>query len=493
MADLILKPQPVQRAFIEAKQKIVFFGGGGGGGKTWSILADNTQFIHDMNYFSVFFRNTTTELETNLWPEALKMYRPLLEHQSGPLQGKWKGFARIRDKNHEIIFPSGAKSRFAFLELDKHADSWYGSELSRVYFDECQKFSQYAYDIIRSRLRSKAYVESCFRASLNPDSSHWCYPYIKPFLDEEGFPRKELSGKTRYFLIVKGDLYTSWDELELKLQFPDKNPQTYTYIPSTLEDNKILQEIEPTYKDSLDALPEKKRKQMLLGCWAVGDDEGMYFQRNKLKKIKVKDLPKDLVLYNGVDTASEAITDNNRSPDWTYQTKIAKGSDGFYYIVGANRCRDFVGARNQKIINWAKEDMKHFGRNVIVVPSVDPGAAGKVAFQEFAKQLTQEGIKVKPDPMPNNKGKGTKYEPFSDAVHNGLVYICEELFDPEILEDWYRQSEMFDGKTRSTTHRKDDAPDSAASAFNLACRSKTHKPIPFSSINSPSMKAQMEL
>lgn len=463
------------------------------GGKTWSILADNTKYINDPNYFSVFFRNTTTELETNLWPEALKMYRGLLEHQSGPLKGRWMGAARIKDKTKEIIFPSGAKSRFAFLELDKHADAWYGAELSRVYMDEFQKFSQYAYDIIRSRLRSKAKVESSLRATLNPDSTHFCYDYVKAFLDDEGFPIKALSGKTRYFLIVKGDLYTAWTPEELIQIFPDKIPQTYTYIPATLEDNKILQELEPTYRDTLDALPEKKRKQLLLGCWAQGEDEGTYFQRNKLKKIKVADLPKDLFVFVGTDTASEPITDNNRCPDFTYQTKLAKGNDGFYYLVGANRCRESIGARNQKILNWAKEDIKHFGKNVIIVPSVDPGAAGKVAFQEFAKQLTIEGIKCKADPMPNNKGKGVKYEPFSDAVHNGLVYICEELFDKEILEDWYRQNEMFDGKTRSTATRKDDAPDSAASAFNLACKSKTHKAIPFSSIDSPTMKAQMGL
>jgi len=451
-------------------------------------LADNVKYKDDPNYFSVFFRNTTTELETNLWPEALKMYRPLLEYQSGPLKGKWIANAKIKDKTKEIMFPSGAKSRFAFLELDKHADAWYGAELSRVYMDEFQKFSQYSFDIIRSRLRSKAQVESCLRATLNPDSSHFCYEYVKAFLDSEGFPVKELSGKTRYFLIVKGDLYTAWTEEELRKDFPDKNPQSYTYVPSTIEDNKILLSLESSYKDSLDSLPERKRKQLLLGCWAQNEDEGTYFQRNKLKKIKPCDLPNELSVFVGTDTASEPVTDNNRGPDWTYQTKIGKGNDGFYYIVGANRCRETIGARNQKIINWAKEDMKYFGRNVTVTPSIDPGAAGKAAYMEFAKQLTSEGIKCKADPMPSNKGKGTKYEPFSDACHNGLVYICEDLFDREILEDWYKQNEMFDGKTRSTATRKDDAPDSAASAFNLACKSKVHKPIPFGTIDSPSLK-----
>ena len=90
---------------------------------TWAILADNLKYVHDPNYFSVFFRNTTTELETNLWPEAIKMYRPFLEHQSGPNKGKWIGQAKIKDKDKTIIFPNGAKSRFSYMEYDKHADS----------------------------------------------------------------------------------------------------------------------------------------------------------------------------------------------------------------------------------------------------------------------------------------------------------------------------------------------------------------------------------
>jgi len=54
-----------------------------GGGKTWSILVDNLFGVHDPDYFSVFFRKTNNELETNLWPEAKKMYEPLLKNSKG--------------------------------------------------------------------------------------------------------------------------------------------------------------------------------------------------------------------------------------------------------------------------------------------------------------------------------------------------------------------------------------------------------------------------
>lgn len=204
-------------------------------GKTWSILVDNLRFVDDPNYHSVFFRNTTTELETNLWPEAKKMYKPLLEYQSGPLKGKYIGPSRIKDKDHTIIFPSGAICRFSYMQYDKDADAWYGAELSRAYFDEFQKVTEYQFHVIRSRLRSKAKFPSQMRCTLNPDQYHFVIDYVKPFLDEEGFPIKELSGVTRYFIIVKGVLYSSWDIKDLQEKFPDKVPKTYTYVPSTLK------------------------------------------------------------------------------------------------------------------------------------------------------------------------------------------------------------------------------------------------------------------
>lgn len=413
------------------------------------------QYAHDPNCFSVFFRNTTVELETNLWPEAVKMYKPYLEHSSGPLKGKWKSGAKIKDKAHEIIFPSGSKSKFAYMAIDKDADAYYGSELSRCYWDEFQRFSPYQFDILRSRLRSKANFKSVMRMTLNPDPTHFCYNWVKAFLDDEGYPIKDLSGKTRYYLIVSGELYTAWDKNELLEQFPNKNPLTYTYIPCTLADNKILEEMEPDYRDSLDSMPEAKRKQLLLGCWAKSEDEGTLFQRGWLTKVSKDKIPSDLKYVRAYDLASECPTENNRHPDWTYSVLMGKSTDGFYYLMDATRMRERPGARNQMILDQARKDAQLYG-DVTIITAIDPGAAGKVAFQEFSKQIVEAGYSCKSDPVPNNKSKKTKYTPVSDSTENGLVYVCEELFDPEILEDFYRQNELFDGVTRSSSHRKDD-------------------------------------
>ena len=434
--------------------------------KTWGILADNLRFIHDPNYYSVFFRRTNTELETNLWPEALKMYRPFLEYQTGPNKGKMIGKAHIREKDKTITFPSGAKSMFTYLEYDKHADRFYGAELSRAYFDEFQMQSEYAFHVIRSRLRSKAQFPSAMRCTMNPDQGHFVYNFVERYLDQDGFPLRELSGKTAWFLVVNGNVYTAWEKEELQKEFPGKNPKSYSYIPSTLEDNKILNDLEPDYKDTLDSLPEAKRKQMLLGCWHFTDTQCNYFDREWLHKTDT--LPNDVRTVRAWDLASEEPNPNNRFPDYTASVKMSKCKNGFYYIHGCSRFRKRPGARDNEILATCEED----GRDVYVGGTIDPGAAGKFAFTEWVKKLTEEGYLVKKDPMPNNKSKVKKFEPFSAAAQNGLVYILEDSFNSrEELEHFYNELEGFSDE-RSSANRKDDIADSCASAFNILTKER---------------------
>jgi hypothetical protein len=70
-----------------------------------------------------------------------------------------------------------------------------------------------------------ASVPKGIRGTLNPDKYHFVYDWVKPYIDEEGFPIKELSGKLRYYYRINNELITSWDRDELmnKYGVPDKN------------------------------------------------------------------------------------------------------------------------------------------------------------------------------------------------------------------------------------------------------------------------------
>lgn len=344
-----------------------------------------------------------------------------------------------------------------------------------------------------------AKVTKGIRCTLNPSSEHFCYDWVKPYLDDDGFPIKELSGKTRYFLIVNDELYTDWDYDTLYEKFYDPNldddkqkiPDTYTYIPSTLEDNEVLNTLDPSYRTVLDSLPEKKRKQLLFGCWSKDESSGMLFQRSWLNRISKENLPKTMNICRAWDLAGQPPTDDNKFPDFTYGLLVGKCSQGFYYILNGTKFQDRPGARNQRIINQAKADNNIWGE-VTVVTAIDPGSAGKEAYQAFAAQLTSERIKCKPDPAPNNNSKFKKYEPFSDACQNGLVFICEDLWEKEELEYYYRMNELFDGVTRSTARRKDDCCDSSGAAFNFLDQKKVYKTLITPTINSPTAIANRD-
>ena len=462
---------------------------GGGGGKSWAILVDNLQGVHDPDYFSVFFRNSTTEIDKGLWPEAKKMYEPLLLN----VKGKYKGKAHINEQTKTITFPSGARTSFSYLEYDKHADAWYGSELCKIYFDEFQKISKYAFDVLRSRNRSRAKVLKGIRCTLNPDNTHHCYEWILPFLDEEGYPIKEYSAKTRYFVIVNDVLYTDWDKEKLKEKFPNKNPLTYTYIPATLSDNEYLEKLDPEYRDNLDSLPEEKRKQMLLGCWADTGDKGIFFKREWLPVCNTP--PSNLTMCRAWDKAASEPTATYK-PDYTASIKLGKCRYGNYYIFGDyaltnkdpntetyGRFRKNAGERDQLIQDQAEID----GKDCTVIFPVDIGQAGKTEFQESSKKLFQEGFVVKSDPTPNNKKKVIKYQPVSSACQIGLVYLVENSFiNKETLDGFLTENERFTGG-RSSNQRHDDWADCFATAFNYLCKERVIKIVPRNQNNDPTL------
>lgn len=469
---------PHQLSFYDSDDTLVFFGGGAGGGKTFAALIDNLQGIHDPHYISAFFRTTTTEISKGLWLEAKSIYNDYLKTPDGKFIGK----AHISEKEKCITFPSGAKTYFSYLEQDKHADNWYGLEIAKIYFEECQFRSWYQFTTLLSRNRSKAQVKKGFRATLNPDRMHWVYSFVKRYLDDEGYPIKDLSGKTAYYLIVKDELFTAWTKEELIAMFPpekgqkEKVPLTYTYIPATVEDNKKLLEFDPTYKDKLDSLPEIKRRQLLEGCWVDVSNEGLYFREEWLKE--ADRIPTGSVKCRAYDLAFSEKTPTT-DPDYTVGIGMARCPQGDYYLFGDHieefgdkdsnikgRMRKRAGERDMIMLKQAQYDTPSVK---IVIPE-DAGAAGKDAFVQKVKFFTSHGFVVKRDVAAHNAKKLTKAEPFFSACENGIVYIVKDSFTKDTYRWLMKELSVFDGITKSGRNRKDDAVDTCATGFNYLAK-----------------------
>jgi len=136
---MVLKPQEgPQTTFFNLSDDmpLVFYGGSAGGGKSFALLLDCLKYADCPHFYGVYFRKTVKQLERTLWPLAKTLFLPYLTHQSGKLAGKFIGKAAIKEKQMCIIFPSGAKIEFSYLDRDQDCEhNWQGAELTAAYFD----------------------------------------------------------------------------------------------------------------------------------------------------------------------------------------------------------------------------------------------------------------------------------------------------------------------------------------------------------------------
>lgn len=241
----------------------------------------------------------------------------------------------------------------------------------------------------------------------------------------------------------------------------------------------------PSYLSFLKGLDPINRAQLLDGNWNVKPEGNNYFKRENL--VVVDKLPSRAVRCRAWDLASQEVTVQNKDCDFTAGVGMAKCPDGYYYIFGDyhpdnfdnlieehGRFRKRVGERD-KII--AKQGHHDGGTECTIVIPVDPAASGKVAYEELARRLIEQGLSVRPDPAVITHNKLRKFTPFSDAVEAGLVRIVKSSFDPKTYDSYLSELERFDGeRSGKSVIRKDDRADATATAFNFLVKRK-HVPI----------------
>jgi len=452
---VILAPQKgSQEEFIKAEAEIVFYGGAAGSGKSHALLMEPLKHINDPNYNAVFFRRTTAQLEGSLWPEAKKMY------------GVFKGL-KFHERRKTVIWPSGAKFKFDYMDLDKHADfNHQGLQYSAVFWDEFTHYSLYQFQYLRTRMRSAAKCTSYMKCSMNPDRDHFVFDWVEPFLLEEdildengnkinekrkGCPDKRLDGKIRYFLMVGDQVKTSWTKEELQKLYPHlaSMVSTYTFISGTIDDNPILDKLNPTYRHTLENQSEIQKQRLRYGNWLARPEGSGYFMRDWCDI--VTQAPLEAVRVRSWDIASSVPSDINPNPDWTAGVKMSKGKDGYYYVEHAKRVRDRPAGAKKYMLDTARDD----GTDVPVTVPQDPAAAGKAQALEHVKMFAENGHTCYT--MSTGKDKITRFAPFSALAEQGLVRIVEGSWN----EEFFAELEAFLGDGKG----KDDFVDATADAF----------------------------
>jgi predicted phage terminase large subunit-like protein len=367
------------------------------------------------------------------------MYRPLGAHP--------------REANLEWQFPSGARVAFAHLEHDDSVYSWQGSQVPLLGFDELSHFNYSQFWYMMSRNRSTSGVPGYIRATTNPDADSWVRKLIDWWIGDDGYPIQKRSGVLRWFIRINDNLiWADSKEALIKTYGKEALPKSLTFVPSSIHDNKILMEKDPSYLASLRALSRVDRLRLEKGNWNVRATAGSYFQREWFPIVDA--VPAGWIrAIRFWDRAATKPSEANPDPDWTRGMLVYKYADGRFCVADLKSAQDSPGQIETLIKNVAAHD----GPYVQVMSQQDPGSAGVAEAEHFVRMLQGYNVTT----ATTSKDKETRAKPVSAQAehHNILVYRAP----------W--NEAMFNELENFPEGKHDDIVDVLSASFNTLCGS----------------------
>lgn len=474
-----IRPHPgPQWQFLSTPADIAIYGGAAGGGKTFALLLEPLRHVGNSRFGAVCFRRELTRVtaEGGLWDESTDLYRPF-------------GARSRQSPRLEHVFPSGARLQFGHLEHEDDKDSWAGSQIALLLFDQLEEILEPQFWFLQSRNRSTSGVRSYLRATCNPvPPSHpvggWLAKLIQWWWDADtGFPIPERSGVLRWFVRIGEELQWADAADELRERFPDCLPQSLTFIGSKLEDNPSLEEADPAYRAKLMALPRVERERLLGGNWKVTAAGGGLF-RDWWFPIVPRD-PADLPSENGEPRGEAAYLRSVRAwdlastpgdGDRTAGVKVGRRADNGRVLI-----RDVVAGQYgpRQVKRLMADTMFRDGPRVVVRFPVDPAQAGKAQLADVTDFLRAEALRVGMEcpELVAVAPTGSKYvraRPLASAAQP-VEGDDPERFTPGNVDlvagswnaDFAAELHAFDGLGKQA----DDRVDAAADAYN-----EVHRP-----------------
>lgn len=441
MAKIEITPQRgPQFDFVRAKADIAIGGGSAGGGKTFALLLMPLRHIHRPHFGAVIFRREYPQItaEGGLWDKSCQIY----PHVSGT----------AREGYHEWRFPSGAKIRFAHMQREDDRYSWDGSEIPLICFDQAESFSWKQVSYMFSRNRTTCGVRPYIRMTCNPDPDCWLRTFLSWWIDDEtGLAIPERSGQLRYFVNVNDEIVWADSAAELTARFgPESAPRSCTFIPSTVYDNKILLQKNPSYLANLKALPKIERERLLGANWNVREAAGMYFQRHWFEIVETAPaVGRDIRYWDRA--ATDAASKNANRGSWTAGVKVRQHPGGIYYVTDMCRFQGSPHQVEQTIRQVASQD----GPGVLVGIEQDPGQAGKAEALFQVRSLTGYNARVNPV----HESKGVRAKPVSAQAEAGNVKLVRGMWNEAFLNEL----QNFDGTESCTS----DQVDALSGAFMM--------------------------
>ena len=441
-----------QTMFMASMADIIVYGGAAGGGKTYALLLEALRHKDVKGFGSVIFRHNYNQItaEGGLWDASQKIFSQVPDaHSRKSPKLHWK-------------FDGGSKLTFAHIERDEDLQSWMGTEIAYIGFDELTHFTKHMFLYMLSRNRSTCGVRPYVRATCNPDSDSWVADLISWWIDQEtGYPIPERSGQVRWMVVISDVIHFFATKKEAIRYAIDCGiaedeaavmPKSFTFIASSIEDNKKLLEADPGYMANLRALTEVDMERLLKGNWKIKASAGKYFQRTQVAQYMLTEIPNDVIFWCRAWDIAATDEDEGGDPDYTASALIGRRRSGRFVV--AHVTNDLVKAGDvEKLIKvTAIADKARFGALYHVRIPQDPGAAGKIVAKSWIKMLA--GFDVKAEPVSGSKEN--RATPFAAQWQNGNVDV--------VIGDW---NDMYFSQLESFPESKhDDMVDCSADAFN---------------------------
>lgn len=248
-----------QKQFIDAKESEVLFGGAAGGGKSYGQAVDALLFaLRYPGSKQLILRRTFAELEKSLIRTSLSLFP--------------KEIYTFNSSSHVGKFKNGSCIDFGYCATENDVYQYQSAEYDVIRFDELTHFTKMQYIYLISRVRGANSYPKQIKSSTNPGGVG--HSWVKSRFIDAGIQNRAFAGS---------------DGMER------------IFIPSFLEDNKFLNEGDPSYKQRLLALPDKERRALLHGDWNIF--EGQYFTEfdRQTHVIEPFEIPKSWRRYRTID------------------------------------------------------------------------------------------------------------------------------------------------------------------------------------------------